>query len=117
MRMRAYALSCGAIWSRTSESPCEIGVILVRSTFTPAPLKFAPEMMTIVPPEIGPCAGEMRSIRGCCASAAAQVSVTKSEARKLNVEKRLTETWLRVLKGAGTHAKREQRRKRVELDA
>jgi hypothetical protein len=43
-------------------------------------------MVTIVPPAIGPCEGAMPSIRGCCASAAAQMTAKTSEARNADVD-------------------------------
>jgi hypothetical protein len=64
-----------------------MGVTAASSSFTVAPARFAPVIVTIVPPAIGPCEGEMLSIR-CCANAAAQVRATTREVRTMNVRRK-----------------------------
>jgi hypothetical protein len=52
-----------------------------------APPKFAPRSVTMVPPAIGPSAGAIESMRGCCANAAAHARARASETRMLSVRK------------------------------
>lgn len=67
---------------------------------TAAPVKFVPLIVTIVPPAIGPEAGEMPSIRGCWANAAAETSATRSETRTVYVRGRLSKADAHFLRRA-----------------